>query len=167
MVQGGHAIVAVLTEGATPVYKATIVPRGSALGMVTQLADKDEVHMTLQQMLARLDVCMGGRVAEEVRPPPHAEVDSRHALCCARPRPPPASCATGCFWRQFHHVRGIVRPRSRHRHSTRHGGEVRRVSRDICTYTRVTSHTIIYIYTCHVIHNNIHIHVSRAACPQP
>ena len=88
MVQGGHAIVAVLTEGATPVYKATIVPRGSALGMVTQLADKDEVHMTLQQMLARLDVCMGGRVAEEVRPPPPAELDSRHALCCARPHPP-------------------------------------------------------------------------------
>jgi ATP-dependent metalloprotease len=66
VVQGGHAIVAVLTEGATPVYKATIVPRGSALGMVTQLAEKDEVHMTFQQMLARLDVCMGGRVAEEV-----------------------------------------------------------------------------------------------------
>ena len=65
--QGGHALVAVLTEGATPVYKATIVPRGAALGMVTQLPDKDEVHMTFQQMLARLDVCMGGRVAEEVQ----------------------------------------------------------------------------------------------------
>jgi ATP-dependent metalloprotease len=59
--------VAILTEGATPVYKATIMPRGQALGMVTQLPDKDEVHMTFQQMLARLDVCMGGRVAEEVR----------------------------------------------------------------------------------------------------
>ena len=66
LLQGGHALVAVLTEGATPVYKATIVPRGGALGMVTQLPDKDEVHMTFQQMLARLDVCMGGRVAEEV-----------------------------------------------------------------------------------------------------
>ena len=65
--QGGHALVAVLTEGATPVYKATIVPRGAALGMVTQLPDKDETHMTFQQMLARLDVCMGGRVAEEVQ----------------------------------------------------------------------------------------------------
>jgi ATP-dependent metalloprotease len=65
--QGGHALVAILTEGATPVYKATIMPRGQALGMVTQLPDKDEVHMTFQQMLARLDVCMGGRVAEEVR----------------------------------------------------------------------------------------------------
>ena len=49
-----------------PVHKATIVPRGSALGMVTQLPDKDETSITRKQLLARLDVCMGGRVAEEL-----------------------------------------------------------------------------------------------------
>ena len=47
-------------------YKATIMPRGQALGMVQQLPDGDETSVSRQQMLARLDVCMGGRVAEEL-----------------------------------------------------------------------------------------------------
>jgi len=64
--EAGHAIVALRTPGAMPVHKATIVPRGSALGMVTQLPDKDETSITRRQLLARLDVCMGGRVAEEL-----------------------------------------------------------------------------------------------------
>ncbi|KAI3519443.1 hypothetical protein L1887_08573 [Cichorium endivia] len=64
--ESGHAIVALNTEGAHPIHKATIMPRGSALGMVTQLPSNDETSVSKKQLLARLDVCMGGRVAEEL-----------------------------------------------------------------------------------------------------
>ncbi|KAK3219207.1 hypothetical protein Dsin_013177 [Dipteronia sinensis] len=64
--ESGHAIVAFNTEGAHPIHKATIMPRGSALGMVTQLPSSDETSISKRQLLARLDVCMGGRVAEEL-----------------------------------------------------------------------------------------------------
>uniref|UniRef100_A0A2P2JQY6 ATP-dependent zinc metalloprotease FTSH 11ic/mitochondrial n=1 Tax=Rhizophora mucronata TaxID=61149 RepID=A0A2P2JQY6_RHIMU len=64
--ESGHAIVAFNTEGAHPIHKATVMPRGSALGMVTQLPSSDETSVSKKQLLARLDVCMGGRVAEEL-----------------------------------------------------------------------------------------------------
>ena len=63
--EAGHALTAILTDGADPIHKATIMPRGRALGMVMQLPDGDQTSMSRKQMLARLVVCMGGRVAEE------------------------------------------------------------------------------------------------------
>ncbi|CAL9152990.1 unnamed protein product [Musa hybrid cultivar] len=64
--ESGHAIVALNTDGAHAIHKATIIPRGSALGMVTQLPFQDETSVSKKQLLACLDVCMGGRVAEEL-----------------------------------------------------------------------------------------------------
>jgi len=64
--ESGHAIVAIFTPDASPVHKATVVPRGSALGYVMQLPEKDELSWSKKQLLAKMDVCMGGRVAEEM-----------------------------------------------------------------------------------------------------
>ncbi|KAI8106379.1 hypothetical protein M9435_000924 [Picochlorum sp. BPE23] len=65
--EGGHALVALYTDGAHPVHKATVVPRGVALGMVMQLPESDdETSITRRQLLAKLDVAMGGRAAEEL-----------------------------------------------------------------------------------------------------
>ncbi|KXJ28229.1 ATP-dependent zinc metalloprotease YME1L1 [Exaiptasia diaphana] len=64
--EGGHAIVAYYTPGSLPLHKATIMPRGQALGMVSQLPEADQLQWTKKQLLAKLDVCMAGRVAEEV-----------------------------------------------------------------------------------------------------
>lgn len=64
--EAGHALVGVLTDGARTIHKATIMPRGQALGMVTMLPEGDQTSMSYKQMLAQLDVCMGGRIAEEL-----------------------------------------------------------------------------------------------------
>jgi ATP-dependent metalloprotease len=64
--EGGHALVALRTKGSQPIHKATIMPRGQALGMVSYLPEKDLLNMSKEQLLAHIDVCMGGRVAEEL-----------------------------------------------------------------------------------------------------
>jgi cell division protease FtsH len=64
--EGGHALVALHMEASDPIHKATIIPRGRALGMVMRLPERDQLSMTRQKMHADLAVAMGGRVAEEV-----------------------------------------------------------------------------------------------------
>ncbi len=64
--EGGHAIVALNVPATDPVHKATIIPRGRALGMVMQLPERDKLSTSYAQMTSRLAVCMGGRVAEEI-----------------------------------------------------------------------------------------------------
>lgn len=64
--EGGHALVAMLTEATTPLYKATIMPRGHALGITQMLPELDKVSETKKEMMAQIDVCMGGKVAEEL-----------------------------------------------------------------------------------------------------
>jgi ATP-dependent metalloprotease len=64
--EGGHALVAMLTENSTPLYKATIMPRGHALGLTQMLPELDKVSETKKEMMAQIDVSMGGKVAEEL-----------------------------------------------------------------------------------------------------
>jgi cell division protease FtsH len=64
--EGGHALVALSVPASDPVHKATIIPRGRALGMVMQLPERDQLSMSYQQMTSRLAILMGGRLAEEI-----------------------------------------------------------------------------------------------------
>jgi cell division protease FtsH len=64
--EAGHALVAISVEGSDPIHKATIIPRGRALGMVMRLPERDALSLTRQKMLADLAVAFGGRLAEEI-----------------------------------------------------------------------------------------------------
>jgi cell division protease FtsH len=65
--EAGHAIVALNVPASDPVHKATIIPRGRALGMVMQLPTDDKLSMNKTEMVSRLAILMGGRVAEELK----------------------------------------------------------------------------------------------------
>ncbi|HSZ74070.1 MAG TPA: ATP-dependent zinc metalloprotease FtsH [Rhizomicrobium sp.] len=64
--EGGHALVALTVKGSDPIHKATIIPRGRALGMVMRLPEHDQLSLTREKMLADLSVAFGGRIAEEL-----------------------------------------------------------------------------------------------------
>src|SRR5262249_38640693 len=64
--EAGHAIVGMLTPGADPVRKVSIIPRGHALGVPLSAPDSDRYNYLLPEVLAKIKVSLGGRVAEEV-----------------------------------------------------------------------------------------------------
>lgn len=64
--EAGHAIVSIHEAASDPIHKATIIPRGRALGMVMRLPERDSYSYHRDKMYANLAVAMGGRVAEEV-----------------------------------------------------------------------------------------------------
>ena len=64
--EAGHALAAVYSPASDPIHKATIIPRGRALGMVMRLPEKDNLAFARDQIEANLVVAMGGRVAEEI-----------------------------------------------------------------------------------------------------
>jgi cell division protease FtsH len=64
--EAGHAIVTVLEPKADPLHKVTIIPRGMALGVTMSLPERDRYGMSRSEILARLRVCYGGRLAEEL-----------------------------------------------------------------------------------------------------
>jgi cell division protease FtsH len=64
--EGGHAIVGMLTEGADPVRKISIIPRGPALGVTFAAPDSDRFNYSALEIEAKIKVALGGRAAEEV-----------------------------------------------------------------------------------------------------
>jgi cell division protease FtsH len=64
--EGGHAIVGMLTPGADPVRKVSIIPRGMALGVTFSAPDADRFNYLEPEILAKIKVALGGRVAEEI-----------------------------------------------------------------------------------------------------
>ena len=64
--EAGHAIVGMLTPGADPVRKVSIIPRGQALGVTFSAPDADRFNFEQQHLLAQIKVALGGRVAEEL-----------------------------------------------------------------------------------------------------
>ena len=64
--EGGHALVSLSMPGSVPIHKATIIPRGGALGMVQGLPERDQISQSYRELIAMLAMAMGGRVAEEL-----------------------------------------------------------------------------------------------------
>ena len=64
--EGGHAVVALYEQTSDPIHKATIIPRGRALGMVMRLPERDQLSVTREKMYGDISVAMGGRIAEEM-----------------------------------------------------------------------------------------------------
>lgn len=64
--EAGHAVVGLNMEGSMPIHKATIIPRGRALGMVQYMPERDQISQSRQEMIARMAMAMGGRAAEEL-----------------------------------------------------------------------------------------------------
>jgi len=87
--EGGHAIVAIHSPASDPIHKATIIPRGRALGMVMRLPESDRLSLKIEKANADLAVAMGGRVAEEIifgheKVTSGASSDIRHATSLAK-----------------------------------------------------------------------------------
>jgi cell division protease FtsH len=87
--EGGHALVSVYEPASDQIHKATIIPRGRALGMVMRLPEADKISYLRDKMYADLAVSMGGRVAEEIifgydKVSSGASSDIKHATALAR-----------------------------------------------------------------------------------
>jgi len=64
--EAGHAVATLHSPSSDPIHKATIIPRGRALGMVMRLPERDQFSMRVDQMKAHLVIATGGRIAEEI-----------------------------------------------------------------------------------------------------
>ena len=85
--EAGHALVGMLTEGADPVRKISIIPRGMALGVTFSAPETDRFNYQERELTARIKVALGGRVAEEIvfgEPTTGAESDIQQLTEIAR-----------------------------------------------------------------------------------
>jgi cell division protease FtsH len=85
--EGGHAIVGMLTPGADPVRKVSIIPRGQALGVTVSTPEDDRFNYAEDELLAKIRVACGGRAAEEIvydEPTTGAESDIQQVTGIAR-----------------------------------------------------------------------------------
>jgi cell division protease FtsH len=85
--EGGHALVGMLTPGADPVRKISIIPRGQALGVTFSAPDADRFSYERGELIAKIKVALGGRAAEEVvygEPTTGAESDIQQLTMIAR-----------------------------------------------------------------------------------
>lgn len=64
--EAGHALVIMFTPGANPLHKITIMPRGQSLGMTTHLPELDKYSMGMDEYKSQIDICLGGKIAEEL-----------------------------------------------------------------------------------------------------
>ncbi|MGD1870697.1 MAG: ATP-dependent zinc metalloprotease FtsH [Neomegalonema sp.] len=64
--EAGHAVVGLNVPSHDPIHKATIIPRGRALGLVLSLPERDHLSQTYEQLTSKIAMAMGGRVAEEI-----------------------------------------------------------------------------------------------------
>src|SRR5687768_15431572 len=64
--EAGHALVSLHVDGCDPLHKVTIIPRGRALGVTWNLPERDRYSTNMKQMKARLALCFGGRIAEQL-----------------------------------------------------------------------------------------------------
>jgi len=65
--EAGHALVLMFTPNTNPLHKITIMPRGMSLGMTMHLPEMDKYSMGMHEYQAQIDVCLGGKVAEEIQ----------------------------------------------------------------------------------------------------
>ena len=85
--EGGHAIVGMLTPGADPVRKVSIIPRGQALGVTLSTPEDDRFNYSEDELRAKIRVALGGRVAEEIvygEPTTGAESDIQQVTAVGR-----------------------------------------------------------------------------------
>src|SRR3546814_12662389 len=64
--EAGHALVSLHVDGCDPLHKVTIIPRGRALGVTWNLPERDRYSTNMKQMKARLALCFGGRIADQL-----------------------------------------------------------------------------------------------------